>query len=210
MSTEDIQDMLSKMGLTEETEQRTAIAALQEAGVISPRPNRSGIASSKKAKVKQVLHSQFLWHCRRGDCQREATGSGRPLLLVDADFCAAAAHAPRQALLMKLGNALQSRGLSRVLLVGGTGEYWQQIESSSPADLEWRFIDGKKAKDYRHFRPHKCWAQLTVIWASTPLDHKVSQQFVSSPDSWVVTAPGRGIEAMVRDVLEALTKDSRN
>lgn len=208
MSTEDIYDMLRRLGIGEAAERGKAIVALREAGVISARPNRSGIARSKETAVVETLHNSFLWHCRRGDCQREAGASSKPLLLVDPEFCATAGHSPRQSLLAELGETLQAKGLRNLLLVGGTEEYWREIQSGSPATLSWRFVDGKAVKDDRYYRSHKDWADLTVIWASTPLNHKVSQKFPTAGDPRVITAPGRGIEAMVRDVLEAVTSDN--
>lgn len=210
MSTEDIYAMLGRMGVREATEQRKAVASLQETGVISARPNRRGIASSKEVLVKETLQGVFLWRCRRGDCQREVSDSRRPVLLVEAEACGALGHSPRSALLNRLGEVLHARGVGNVLLVGGTEAYWREIQSGSPATLNWRFIDGKTVKDDRYYRSHKEWADLTVIWASTPLNHKVSQKFPTTGRRGAITAPGRGVEAMIRDVLEALTEDSRN
>ena len=196
--------MLRRMGIREAAEQRKAVVALQESGVISARPNRSAIAKFKETAVKEALQTHFFWHCRRGDCTTDSIESGKPLLLVDGESCGASSHSPRQALLSELGDALQERGIGKILLVGGTQEYWQEISSSSPKALNWRFVDGKKAKDERFYRPHKDWADLIVIWASTPLNHKVSKKFPSAGDRRVVTAAGRGIEAMARDVLDML------
>lgn len=204
MTTEDIHTMLRRLGIHDTSEQARAITALQDAGVISSRPNRTGIAVSKEALVREALQSIFLQHCRRGDCQREAEVSLKPLLLVDTAACHAAAHSPRNQRIADIARILQSRNMSNILVVGGTETYQRELLNISPDGLSWRFIDGKRVKDSRYYRSDKKWAHLIIIWASTPLDHKVSQHFHACNDTRVVTAPGRGIEAMLQDVLLTL------
>ena len=93
------------------------------------------------------------------------------------------------------------RGWNNILVVGGTEKYQREIQDASPDGVFWRFIDGKRVKGARFYQSDKDWAHLIVIWASTPLDHKVSQPFQTCGDSRVVTAQGRGIEAMLQDIL---------
>ena len=204
MSTVTIRKMLCRLGVREPEEQTKAVAALQQAGVISSRPNRTGIASDKEGRVRESLQSAFMWHCRRGDCQREAKAFGKFPLLVDAAACHAPVHSPRNQRLADIALIMQSRNMSNILIVGGTEKYQRELLSISPDRLSWRFVDGKKVKDARFYQPHKAWAHLIVIWASTPLDHKVSQHFQACNDARVITAPGRGIEAMLQDVLLTL------
>ena len=197
-------EMLSRLGVVEMAQQAQAIAALQDAGVISCKPNRTGIASSKEPRVREVLHRAFVLHCRRGDCQREADASGRPALLVDDAYCRATGHQPREHLLAEVAEALNALGCRNLLLVGGSPRYERELSKVAPPSLSLRFVDGKRKRDERAHQKHKAWADLIVIWGSTILDHAVSQHFVNGRDGWVITVPGRGIEAMLRDVLCAL------
>lgn len=204
MSTETIRKMLCRLGVREPQEQTKAISKLQELSVISSRPNRTGIASDKEGRVRESLQAAFIWHCRRGDCQREAKASGKLPLLVDAAACHAPVHSPRNQRLADIALIMQSRSMSNILIVGGTEKYQRELLSISPNGLSWRFIDGKRVRDARYYRSDKAWADLILIWASTPLDHKVSQHFQACNDPRVVTVPGRGIEAMLQDVLLTL------
>ena len=79
----------------------------------------------------------------------------------------------------------------------GSGE----IRESSPGYVEWRFVNTKVARDDRYYRSSRDWAEVTVVWSSTPLPHKVSRHFEDG-GGIRVTVSRRGVAALADGVRE--------
>ena len=104
--------------------------------------------------------------------------------------------------------ALSERELSRVLVVGGTEETEREIRDSSNGPLEFRFVNTKVARDDRYHRSNREWAEVIVIWSSTPLPHKVSRHYEHSSGAIRVTVTRRGVAARA-DGVRALVERQR-
>ena len=193
-----LSDMLAEMGVAPESWQ-AAREALVEARVISGRPNRAGIAISKRDAVRATLEAAFLLHCRNGDCRRAAAGASATLLVEQFACSVCGGSADRRAL-GQMAQAMERAGLSRLLVVGGTEVKTRQIRANSPSWLECRFVDSVVARDTRYFRDHKRWAEVIAIWGGTPLPHKVSRHFDAKGDPRVVTVRGTGIATLAEAV----------
>ena len=204
-----IDNMLTDLGIVH-GERRNARKMLFEWGVIQRNPDRANIARSKTALVGEVLAEAFLWHCNNGEC-RQAAGSDAhneenlPLLLVEQSVCEICGGSPGARSLAQLGSALAGAGLSRILVVGGTERKEREIRGKSPAGIEWRFVDGKVARDDRYYRPHRQWADIIVIWQSTPLDHRVSEHFDGKGDDRIITVRRRGVAALSGEIVRHLS-----
>ena len=198
-----IAGMLSDFGVTHPEAQGSAVEALVEAGVLSGRPNRTRISADKRARVADVLTEAFLRHCGNGDCrQQAATRPGaRRLLLVDRQHCEVCGGSANRSALERMADPLRNRGLSRVLVVGGTEVGEREIRESSPGYVEWRFVNTKVARDDRYYRSGRDWAEVTVVWSSTPLPHKVSRHFEDG-GGIRVTVSRRGVAALADGVRE--------
>ena len=199
--------MLKDFGITSPGSQASARSALVEAGTISGRPNRVNISAEKAGPARSALEAAFLWHCGNGDCRRAASSSSAPTLLVDRQSCHICGGSGDRSALRRLGKAAAKAGVTRILIVGGTETKWREIRSGSPAGLEWRFVDGVKSRDDRHFRGDRRWAEVIVLWSSTPLDHRVSSHFTGKNDGRVVTVSRRGI-ASLADAVSARIRRS--
>ena len=200
-----IAKMLDSMGVSHPASQRAARAALVDARVVS-RPDRANIAIHKEDRVRRVLTDVFLWRCSDGDCRRQADARRERPLLVEKDHCQLCRGSSDGFALSKLAVAMSDAGLRRVLVVGGTKEKWRAIEGHSPAGLEWRFVDGRQARPARRYRADRDWADVIVLWGSTPLAHSVSDHFAGSPK--VRTVKRRGISAMVSEIVRHLGEGS--
>ena len=190
--------MLTELGIALESQQ-AAREALVEADVISGRPNRTGIAVSKRDAVRTTLEGAFLFHCRNGDCQRAADGVPATLLVEQFACSVCGGSADRRAL-ERMAKAMTRVGISRLLVVGGTDVKSRQIQANCPAAVELRFVDSVTARDDRYYRGHKAWAEVIVLWSGTPLPHKVSRHFDGKGDARVVTAHGTGIATLADTV----------
>ena len=200
--------MLKGFGITAPEAQKAAQDALVEAGVISARRNRANIADSKTERARAVLEQAFLWRCRNGDCKREASGVGEPALLVEQAACSVCGGSQDGSALRRMAAAASAANVSRILVAGGTEAKWHSIRARSPNSVEWRFIDGTRSRDDRYFRSDRYWAQIIVLWSSTPLDHRVSSHFDGKGDGRVITVTKRGIAALADGIAQHLERRS--
>ena len=200
--------MLSELGITDAAAQQSALDALVAAGVVSGRPNRTRIAEDKRERVGAVLGDAFLRHCRNGDCSRQAASDAgsREALLVEQQFCEVCGGSTNRRALERMAGAMQAAGTSRVLVVGGTKEMEREIRNNTPALVEWRFENGLTSRDDRYYRADMQWAELIVIWSSTPLPHKVSRHFGGKGDSRRMTVTRRGVAALADQLRQRLER----
>ncbi len=199
--------MLTDLGFTHPDAQQSAIEALIKAGVISSKPNRTRIASDKRGRVASALAEAFVRHCNNGDCRQAAAQPGpRRPLLADRQHCEVCGGSANRSALERLARALQERGLRRVLVVGGTEASERDIRQSSPASVEWRFVNTQVARDDRYHRSNREWAEVMAIWSSTPLPHKVSRHYEYGGDLIRVTVTRRGVAALADGVRERLER----
>lgn len=199
-----ISRMLSDFGVTHPEAVRSAVEALVEAGVLSSRPNRTRIAADKRERVAAVIAGAFLRHCNNGNCLQQTTelaGSRTPLLS-DQKRCDICGGSSNRSALERMAAALSERGLSRVLVVGGTEETEREIRGSPHGSVDFRFVNTRVARDDRYHRSHRDWAEVVVIWSSTPLPHKVSRHYEHSSGAIRVTVTRRGVAAMADGVRE--------
>ncbi len=197
--------MLKDFGVTSSGSQTAAKDALVKAGTISRRPNRVNISADKIDAARSALEAAFLWHCGHGDCRRAASSSASALL-VERQSCRICGGSRDRNALQRLGEAADKAGVARILVVGGTGTKWREIRAGSPAGLEWRFVDGVKSRDDRYFRGDRRWADVIIVWSSTPLDHRVSSHFTGKNDGRVVTVSRRGITSLADAVGDHLRR----
>ena len=198
-----IADMLNRFGITGKDSQQTVRNALFQSRVIQKNPDRLNTSCDKVNRAQQVLSEQFLWHCNNGECRREAAAQNtvKPLLLVEQRACHICDGNPSVKALQNMAEIAIDAGKSRILIVGGTEKKEREILGKCSGLVQWRFIDGKKARDDRYYRSHRKWAEIIIIWQSTPVDHRVSEHFDGKGDDRVVTLRRRGIAALVDEVV---------
>lgn len=96
---------------------------------------------------------------------------------------------------------------SRLLVVGGTPANHRALKRLlEDADIELRCIDGAvHAPTQKEAWGDLQWADITVIWASTPLPHKVSNLYTAERlGRPPLTVAQRGIGALCREVRRSL------
>ena len=198
-----IEQMLTGFGITAAESQQKARAALVDSGVVSGRPNRVNIAVDKTDRARACLRNAFLWHCGRGDCRSALRSeAAQPPLLVEQPSCAVCGGSSDLSALARMAAAMAKEGLSRVLVVGGTANKERTMRQET--GVEWRFIDGTAAPHERSLRSQRKWADIIVVWASTPLKHRVSKHFEGRGDDRVITVDRRGIAALADAVIANL------
>ena len=205
--------MLEGMGISDPGALQSARQALMDGKVISPKPNRKNIAARKKDRVRELLDGQFRWHCSNGDCVSAAhshvDSDMSRLLLVERQACQECGGSSNATALKDLDKAMAEAGLSCVLVVGGVGANRREIGRNISHRCEWRFVDGVEVPRPSVYKAHRKWAEVIVIWCSTPLDHKVSGHFDRKGDERVVRVSRRGIAAMAEEVIQHIQRVQR-
>ena len=91
-------------------------------------------------------------------------------------------------------------------VVGGTPVLHQELSqllAGGPTEL--RAVDGTSGNHTtRMAETNMDWAQLVVIWASTPLPHKVSDLYTTPLGRRAVVVHRRGIEALCEEIVTRL------
>ena len=85
---------------------------------------------------------------------------------------------------------------------------YAELERTLGRDLQLRFVDGTNNLPNGTDALRDCaWADLLVIWAPTPLPHKVSTLYRAEVCGVAhrVTVHRRGIEALAAEVVEHLS-----
>jgi hypothetical protein len=101
--------------------------------------------------------------------------------------------------------------VKHLLIVGGTATlhaHLQDLIRQAGGGLQLRVVDGAEAVHTRNeATAHLQWADLAVIWGSTPLPHKVSTLYTQHPLAAkvkTITVTQRGIAGLCSQVVRAI------
>ena len=171
------------------------------------RPGKAAIAADKREALREVLASSLFKVCGHPDCDalsRQAGRTGQDLVRVQLASCAVCGGSSNRRAALATARTLKRHGVSRVLVVGGTPNLHAELETLFAAQpLSFTFVDGASgthtAKDAA---THLRWAQIAVVWGSTPLPHKVSKLYTDDPPAGlrVIQLSRRGIEALCQEL----------
>jgi hypothetical protein len=182
-----------------------AIAAAKQALVAAKltRPGKEGIAADKRPAVRQALSEAFFRTCGHADCEAMSPQAGRTdqaLVRVQLASCQVCGGSSNRRAAQSAAECLRSRGIQRVLVVGGTPTLHGELSALfAGSGLQFTYVDGTASvytsKDAAN---HLRWAQVAVVWGSTPLPHKVSKLYTDDPPASVrvIQISRRGIEAV--------------
>ena len=190
-----IHELLVGLGFVGTAEER-ARAVLEEAGLT--RPGKTRIAASKEARVLDLLGSRLARLCGHTGCA--AGARGREAVRVPKTACEMCGGSSTRRASGLAGEALRREGVRRVLVLGGSPATQRALTDALENEgLTVRCVDGTAgARPAATVAADLAWAQVLVVWASTPLAHKVSQPYTSQAprDLRVITVPRRGVEAV--------------
>lgn len=194
------------MGFVSPEAQRQGRAALEAAGLTNPR--KQNIAAAKAARAQALLAEQFCRTCGDPDCARLAATppTTKEHVTVAPAFCTICHGSGQQRAARLLAAALQGVNRTNVLVLGGTPQQHvalRDLLAGTPIVL--RAVDGStRAHSAAEAAPQLAWAHLLVVWASTPLHHKVSVAYTSQAPAAlpVITIAKRGVESLCRGIAE--------
>ena len=200
MKVRPITTFLNEIGIAGHAQQATARRVLEEARFT--RSVRRNMARVKEPAAQEALRWALAFHCSNEACQRslaEQHDDDRIPVLVERHACEICEGSVNKTTLEEMGHALSDAGMSRVVVVGGTNAIFSQIRGMSPQGVQWRFVDGTRRVGAKAAASDLAWADVILIWATTPLPHTVSGLY--SQDLRAITVRGRGIAALGREAI---------
>ena len=169
------------------------------------------MAVEKAAAARGQIARLLVKTCDDAGCILLASES-KPLrqqVTVPEPFCeiCEGSNAKRAVLLMV--RACCAAGVRRLLIIGGTPVQHRDLEKLAGDSIEFRFVAGKEGNpNKRHALADLNWAEFMVVWASTPLPHRVSTPYTDERPTTLpmITVARRGIEALCDEVTKSLSK----
>jgi hypothetical protein len=189
-----------------------AVAAARSVleGAALTRPGKTGMAGEKLERARDALTLRLVRHCTDPACIAAVADDGRTPVEVERGRCSVCSGSNNTRALRRMSVACQASGVRRLLVVGGRRPMYVEMERTlAGGPLALRFVDGTSNLPNGADALRDCaWADLLVIWAPTPLPHKVSGLY--RPDVCTVqrrvTVHRRGIEALAMEVVEHLSR----
>ena len=202
-----ISDLLRAEGFVAPASQAAARAVLEAAGLT--RAGKERIADEKLDRVRDALSREVARHCSDPPCVAAVAQDGRRPVETNKTHCSICSGSNNTRALRRMATACSTAGVRRVLVVGGRPPVWNEMERTLARGLDLRFVDGTSKLPSGADALRDCaWADLLVVWAPTPLPHKVSglyrPEVCGVPRRVVVHR--RGIEALAMEVVDHLTR----
>ncbi len=204
-----IANLLRDEGFRRPESLAAARAVLESSGLT--RPGKQRMATEKLERARGALSLALVRHCSSAECAAAIADDGRQAVEVDRAQCSVCSGSNNVRALRRMAAVCAGSGIRRVLVVGGRPPAYAAMLRTLGNDLELRFVDGTSNLPDGSAALRDCaWADLLVIWAPTPLPHKVSSLYRAEvcgvPHR--VTAHRRGIEALAAEVIEHLSSSA--
>jgi hypothetical protein len=202
-----IDGFLAAEGFVSAESAATARAALEVAGIT--RPGKVGFSSLKLERARGTIDARIARVCTRSQCRELLEVDGRQIVEVARFACEVCGGSNNQGAMRDMAGACRAAGVRRVLVVGGTPRLHGALSALTDGDgPDFRFVSGtEKEPNQRDALIDCAWADLVVVWAPTPLPHRVSDLYaadVCAADH--VEVHRRGIEALATTVADHLRR----
>lgn len=182
---------------------------LEAAGLT--RPGKARMSEEKLPRAQAALAERLFLHCTQAECVAFARASGRePVPCDPRNTCQRCAGSDNARAVKDVLDACRQRGLSRLVIVGGSPTVRQELERLVPPELELRLVDGTRARPLDQAKADLQWADVVLLWGATELHHKVSNQYQDgATGAWkrkLVHVPKRGIAQLLAGLLTHLQR----
>ena len=171
------------------------------------RPGKRGIAADKRPAVHELLSRRLARICARPDCASLGDDQGRERVVVSSGGCEICGGSNNRRAVLAMGERLRKHKATKLLIVGGTPSLHQELTAlCRPQGVELRMIEAtERVQTQRDAIGNMNWADVMVIWGSSPLPHKVSQLYTSDPPAGlrVIKVSRRGIEAVCQEIVRS-------
>ena len=204
-----IADLLRDEGFRRPESLAAARAALEASGLT--RPGKQRMASEKLERARNAMSLALVRHCSSADCTAAVADDGRQAVEVNRPQCSVCSGSNNVRALRRMAAVCTGAGIRRLLIIGGRPPNYAAMQRTLGGGPNLRFVDGTSNLPDGNAALRDCaWADLLVIWAPTPLPHKVSSLYRAEvcgvPHR--VTVHRRGIEALASEVIEHLSSSA--
>lgn len=202
----DIERFLRDEGFAETAPRMRARLALEAAGLTNPR--KKGMDEGKLPRAREVLEAAIVRVCSK-DCLSLAPHGREALLVSPAERCQVCNGSNNRRAALLMAGAMHRHRAHKLLIVGGTENQHRELRALlTNSGVEVRGIDGAQRKvSQKDAWADLNWADVTVVWASTPLPHKVSEHYTNERIGRApITVARRGIEALCNEVRLSLER----
>lgn len=203
-----ISELLRGEGFVKPGPMAVARDTLEAAGLT--RPGKERMADEKLDRARAALTLNLVRHCSDPACMAAVAGDERRPVETDRAHCSICSGSNNTRALRRMAASCATADVRRVLIVGGRPPMWTEMERTlAPSAIELRFVDGTSNLPTGTDALRDCaWADLLVIWAPTPLPHKVSDLYRQEVCGVArrVVVHRRGIEALAMEVVEHLSR----
>ncbi|MBI5949359.1 MAG: hypothetical protein HY875_14570 [Chloroflexi bacterium] len=209
IATVEINAWLRGEGFASPTAAAAARSVLEDAGLTNPR--KRAMVASKVEPARALLAARLQRVCGAGRCRETArqSAAGRSQVEVPPASCEICGGSNNAAAAREMAAACVRAGVTRLLIVGGTRVLHAELKSLlAGSGVSLRCIDGAETTpSKKEALSDLAWADLMVIWASSPLPHKVSVSYTDEcpPSVAKVTVRRRGIEALCGEVTASVS-----
>ena len=206
VSTVSIDGFLWAEGYADERARTAARRVLEDGGLTNPR--KQGMDDTKIGRARTLLDTRVVRVCCP-DCRSLAPRGREALLVATAERCQVCGGSNNRRAALLLARAMGKAKASKLLVVGGTGTLHRELQALlGPAGIEARCIDGvARTPSQKEAWGDQRWADIVVIWASTPLPHKVSEMYTRDPIGRApLTVARRGIAALCGELRTSLER----
>lgn len=200
-----IADFLRAAGFVSREAATLARGTLEAKGLT--RPAKTGMSSAKEQRARATLVAAFASYCGEERCYALLDRDGRQHVIVARRACEVCGGSNNQRAAREMIGACNDAGVQRMLVVGGTPRLAEALQRElSSSTIELRTIIGTESDPNQREAIDDCrWADLVVIWAPTPLPHKVSRLYTSELcQADRVEVHRRGLEALAHAVTDHL------
>ncbi len=192
-------ELLARLGFA--PGQAALLQALEDADI--SRVAKPNISEDKVDRAGEVLSSQFIRVCPRGDCRERApsVAAGREVAqALDPAHCEVCSGSTNRAAVDEMVEAFRAVGWKRLVVVGGSPNARTEFEALVNGRLEVRMVDGTRTHTGPQAKKNMDWADRVANWGGTQLDHKVSTLY-SGPK--VVQLAKRSVQELARAMTES-------
>ena len=156
---------------------------------------KTRIAKNKVAGAKDALRDAFVCTCHKPACREKALRDGRAVVETASKHCDGCGGEDNRAAVKAMLAAMQRAGQTKLLVVGGAPNSRDELKSLCGQGCELRFLTTDDKPGRRTSDSPVAWADIVVIWCSTPIDHKRTWRIRGSH---VIRCPQRGVAALAQ------------
>ena len=193
----DIGRFLAERGLLHDAA-ATARQLLEDHGL-------TRISVAKLPQVEALLNERLVCSCHKAECREfaltTAQASRGTAIQVAPPYCAFCGGSDNRRAVAELAKTMEATGRRRLLVVGGAPGTQQTLMSLLPSTCSVRFVSRDESHSAKSAGENRQWADIVVIWASTPIGHKTTNHYKGSD---TITVARRGVSALASDVAAAL------